>query len=477
MKKLPSKDPAIRSYFFGKGYKDLRLTITDSWRLNLDSVKKFFDKAPDGDEFFDVIQKGVYWAAAISTLVFGTLFFLVASTFHVAFLSLLFLAIYIGFSLLWTFERGYLAIRSFFVACPHCHHKALLPEYFCDDCGAIHAQLLPNTCGILHHHCLCGNKLPSTLFLNRGRLKARCPSCHEGIAREHVESQRIFVPVMGGPSVGKSAFLFSSIQRMIEQKETDVNFSAEPFDPVSKRVYRDVVNALEAGLPPEKTIEMMPRAFNLALRKKGRLEFLLYLYDPAGEAYQDANQLTFHGYNNYSSGMIFIIDPFSIPAVNKRYKTQLSSHHNDVRPSELPIGDALERLIVTLEADFGLSKKGKIKKPLAIVFSKTDAFDIGSLIGEAAVEDIFKNWEGLNPPKLQDVRNKLLKEKLIEWEERAFVNTVEKRFSNVCYFPSASLNRSKTSGTGGKAFAASGVLSPLMWICSYVSESDFQRHD
>ncbi|HET8796997.1 MAG TPA: hypothetical protein VFO89_04885, partial [Thermoanaerobaculia bacterium] len=318
-------DPAIRSYFFGKGYRDLQATIVESWQRNISSAQGFFARTPGSGGSAALFEKGLWISAAISTLVFGTAFFLFASAVHIVLLGAVFLLIYAGFTALWLTERGYLAVRSFFMACPHCHERTTLPEYLCDGCGAVHSRLLPNSYGITSHICKCGRKLPATFFLDRGRLQARCPVCQQNIAREHVESKRIFVPVIGGPSAGKSAFLFSAVRELLDQGEGAIGYRAELFDKRSESAYREVTALLDSGRTPDKTGDPVPRAFNVGLHKEGRLSLLLYLYDPAGEAYQEAEKLAAHRFHEYLSGMILIIDPFAIPAVCDRYASELAS--------------------------------------------------------------------------------------------------------------------------------------------------------
>jgi len=80
MSVTPNKDPAIRSYFFGKAYTDLWATIAESWQRNLDSAKEFFGKASGNDGLLETFLAGMWIAAGISTLIFGTAFFAAAST-------------------------------------------------------------------------------------------------------------------------------------------------------------------------------------------------------------------------------------------------------------------------------------------------------------------------------------------------------------------------------------------------------------
>jgi len=471
MSSLPPADPAVRSYFFGKGYRDLGATITESWQRNLSSAQEFFGKAPGGDDPEQIFQSGVWIVAGVSTLIFGTAFFLVASAAHVLLLGLFFSIVYMGFTVLWLIERAYLGVRSFFMACPHCHARSTIPEYFCDGCGVIHARLLPNSYGITSHLCQCGQKLPATFFLDRGRLQARCPSCHENIAREHVESRRIFVPIMGGPSAGKSAFLFGAVRQLLDHEANSLGFRAELFDKRSEGAYRSVVGLLQSGRPPDKTRDPIPRAFNLALHRNGRLAFLLYLYDPAGEAYQEADKLAAHGFNDYLSGMLLIVDPFAIAVVRSRYAAELKRERGSLKPSELPIEDAVDRLLLTLEADFGLSKRGRVKQPLAIVVNKVDAFDLEGIIGETAVDRALAARSGDRPTDRDAVRNSVLRDQLLDWGEEAFISRIEGRFSNVRYFSCSALGR-MPDGSGAE-FTASAVLPPLLWIFGHADQASF----
>ena len=471
MSSPPVEDPAIRSYFFGKGYRDLGATISDSWHRNLASAREFFDKAPGGDEPEEIFLSGVWIAAGISTLVFGTAFFLVASTLHILLLCLFFLLVYSGFSALWLVERVYLSIRSFFVACPVCHARSTIPEYLCDGCGAVHTLLLPNSYGMLFHVCECGKKLPATLFMDRGRLQARCPACHHLLAREHFESHRIFVPIMGGPSAGKSAFLFGAVRQFVEHEASSLGFTAELFDKQSEGAYRRVVGQLGGGRPPDKTNDPIPRAFNIALRKNGRLAFLLYLYDPAGEAYQEADKLTAHEFHEYLSGMVLIVDPFAIEAVRVHYAAELRRERGSLRPSELPVEDTVDRLLLTLEANFGLSKRGRVKQPLAVVVNKTDAFDLEDVVGESAVDRAVAAWTGSSPADRDSVRDQVLKKQLIDWGEQAFVSRIEGRFSIVRYFSCSALGRMPDGD--GKELVARHVLPPLLWLLRHADRVGF----
>jgi len=108
--------PAIKSYFFGKGYRDLGNTIRDSWLMNLDSARNYWEKTVEfwhkGDFF--MLGSVAMAFAALSVVVFGTAWFLVLSAVHILILTIFFSLIYISFSFFWLTERIYMFFSRHF---------------------------------------------------------------------------------------------------------------------------------------------------------------------------------------------------------------------------------------------------------------------------------------------------------------------------------------------------------------------------
>jgi len=446
-----STEPAIKSYFFGKGYRDLEAVIKESWKRNLGSAKNFFSGTKTYGEWWEIVFSFIFWGGAgVSVIVFGTLFFVAVSLLHILFLGLFFLMIYIGFTIVWTIERTYLFVHGFFSACPHCYEKTTLPEYVCNHCGKIHTKLMPNSYGILFHQCLCGQKLPATFFVNRGQLQARCQACHQLLHREHIESRKIFIPILGGPSAGKTAFMFAVVRKLLEEKAAEMGFETAFVEKKTESEYQSVVNQLRKGNVPTKTVASIPKAFNLELKKGGQTKWVLYIYDPAGEAFENTENLSVHLYYAYLSGMIMIVDPFSIPAVRRDYENDLSRTWSSVNPSQLNLEDALAGVLLTLEESFGLSKTSKIKKPLAVVISKVDAFGLEELIGKESA---------------------LIRQQLIDWDEGALIQQLDTRFEKVRYFSCSALGRIPDSTNND--FVPHHVFDPMLWIFNSVSSMEF----
>ncbi len=457
-----TSEPAIKSYFFDKGYRDLGATIADSWRRNLASAKDHFNKVETHLRTDDKHWAIIWGAAGISVVIFGTAIFLVASAIHVAVLATFFLLIYVGFTLVYLTERGYLTWKRFFTVCPHCHGKNPLPEYFCPGCGVVHQRLIPSSYGILRHTCKCGHKLPATFFMKRGELTSRCPEpdCHQLLDRLHVESRKAFVPIFGGPVVGKSAYMFSAVQAFIDQRAPALGLTVSFLDPRAGSEYRRIQQGLAQGRTPAKTPGKLPKALNLQLDRMERSPWLLYLYDPAGEAFGETEGLVLHKYQEYLSGLVFLVDPFSIPAVADEYHDRLPAVEGGLKPSRLPIEDALSRILISLEENFKLKKTARVKVPMAVVIHKVDAFDLEQRIGEPAVAARLR--ASLKPLDTGEARNQLLRGQLIAWDQGDFVQQLESRFERVRYFSCSSLGR--IPDHSHRRFEPRRVLEPLMWI-------------
>nr|VFK28098.1 MAG: hypothetical protein BECKMB1821G_GA0114241_10336 [Candidatus Kentron sp. MB] len=459
-------DTAIKSYFFGKGYQDLWATITDAFKRNWNSSTTYWTKCADAlgevsDEWWKIFPVVFWFGAALSVMVFGTTLTLILSSLHIVILGLFFGIIYIGFSFVSLFERAAMLIRGFVFVCPACHLRLGLPTYLCKSCGREHPRLIPSSFGILWHRCRCGEKLPCTLFSNRGRLPSKCLECGAMLKRAHTETRKQFLPIIGGPAVGKSAYLVALCRHLREVTAPSMGMEAEFVTKTQEQAYEQVISGIDSGQAPSKTVETLPRAFDLIFCRSGRSVLTTYLYDPAGDAFFNSNELILHKFLEYLSGILFLVDPFVIPVVRDRYAAELSAEPA-VRPN-VPLilpEEALTRLINVMEAQFGLAPDQRIKAPLAVVINKVDAFDLEKEIGEAALAAVPRQPRESNEAH----RDRVIQDRLKAWGQTPFVHMVETRFSTVRYYTVSALGRSP-DGTN-VAFQPLRVEEPALWILS-----------
>lgn len=442
--------PAIKSYFFKKGYEDLWKTISNSWNYNFDSAELYFGKTDDDNWGLKIL----YFSAGLSVVVFGTAFFLFLSFLHILILILFFLLIYFSYSIIWIIDASYRTKHKIFTACPNCYTKSILPVYHCPKCNSEHDSLWPSEYGILKRTCKCGEELPTTFFNGRSKLRASCPSCKNTI--ESLEARPIVIPIIGAPSVGKTFFVFSMVYYIKETltKKTGHKFVFMNF--YNESVYNSEIKSLNSGQILRKTTENNPVALNFFLSKK-RSKSLFFFYDSAGEAFSSSQYLSQHKFYDYFHGLILIIDPFSIPEIQRKYKNQLSTNP-DIRPSNYPLEDVYDASIINLEKNYGFKVTKKITKPVAILFSKSDAFDLQSIIGKVAVDKLLASDNTIKTK--QEAMNKLCKDFLSSNGMDALLRKMEWKFPNSSFFAISS---------GGKNSV--GIDNATNWILSKIDKS------
>ena len=455
--------PAIKSYFFGKGYRDLQGTIEASWKRNIDSARRFITRAEGigGTDPGAMFVAGFWYTAAASVVCSGTVFFAITSGVHIALMFTVQAAVYLMFSAVYLTERAYLRMKGFFSVCPSCHSREPLPHYLCDRCGRVHPRLIPSSYGIFSHTCRCGNKLPATFFLNRGRLPSQCGDCRQLLDREHTETRKLHVAVVGGPSVGKSAFLFGAIRQLLDDHapvmELEHEFVGDSSEADFERTRRQMIN----GHLPAKTLDILPQAFTLKVWLKEQDQRVIYLYDPAGEAYQEnVDRLITHRFQGYLSGLILLIDPFAIPEVQQLYADRIGAVYDVLKPSALLAEDALDRLLLSLESHFELGKREESRVPLAVVINKVDVFDLEELLGEPAIAArIAASGGELGRAEAQ---NAVIIEQLSLWGMGALLQKIDARFQTTRFFSCSALGH--LPDTAGLAFEPWRSVDPLIWL-------------
>ncbi|MFR5135412.1 MAG: hypothetical protein ACLTEG_10060, partial [Acutalibacter sp.] len=289
--------PAKKSYFFGQGYKDIGDAIRLSWRKNASTAKKYYDSFTEkGLMSF----KGIFKLfCALSVVSFGTVFFALISLVMVAVVSLFFVLVYIGFSAVWLFDRLYLMRKKIFTACNECKSKFLIPTYLCPDCGAQHTNLTPGMYGILRRTCSCGRKLPTAFFNGRKKLQAICPNCLQRGRTTYLndrESRPLCIPVVGGRSVGKTAYITAFAKRFIEfvapQKGLEIEFYNQAKEDIYGEIKADFAHgSTRMTARPQDLSQTSSVSLSFFIKHKSlQPERLVHIYDIAGEVFTNNDE-------------------------------------------------------------------------------------------------------------------------------------------------------------------------------------------
>lgn len=358
-------DPAWPSYFLGQAGTDLgtirtwaNMSVSPAWRKMRDIV------AGRSVWLWPIWAVGYVLVAAWSAGIYLGL--LVISTVGTAVIAIArssgastSTAIR-GFDKAW--QRRFRAIAT----CPHCYYLTPLPIYLCPRCGAQHAQLQPGRLGVFHRYCRCEQQLPTSILLSARKLDAICPRDKHPMVRGSGVATDVRIPVFGAASAGKTQLIMSGLVTLVERADAT---RAVPADNSSKTQYERLRADFQAGVT-QKTGLALPVAITLRVGS-GRRESLVHVFDAAGERFVDRNQNDELAYLDDARTLVFVLDPFSIPAV----RGQLGVAYSGViKSANAAVHDPEDSYNVTVQR---LRAHGVVteQQRLAFVVSKADLLD------------------------------------------------------------------------------------------------------
>ncbi|NPV66204.1 MAG: hypothetical protein HPY64_03565 [Anaerolineae bacterium] len=358
------------------------------------------------------------------------------------------------------------ALYRIYFRCPNCHAQMRIPVVICPACDRRHTRLWPSVYGVFYHTCDCGERLPTLDLLGRRRLVQRCPVCDSVLNEAIGRATNLHIPIVGGPSAGKTHYLVATVRELIERYAPAHNLTITMPDVQHRRDYEASVRLLRRGQQLRKTpIEQdsNTRAFNLQIKRRWHpVPTLLYLYDGAGEYYTSQDSAQQQVYYRYVNGLILIVDPFAVPAVYAEYAPRLRAEGETlaVNPQE-PLSGIYERMIETLEVHYSLRRGVRFPHPIAVVLTKADAFDLDERIGGAAARRLLA--ESALVHSETDAINGLVEHFLLSYGEGNFVRNLRAQFNAVRFFSCSSTGRIIRPGDYSSLQPAR-VLEPLLWL-------------
>lgn len=452
------KQPAKKHYFFEKGYKDLAALIRGAFSKTLRPMAYEARRVKDlyGSNIFLAVLMTVcdvlnFPVIAAVVIIGSCIFSAIAS---IGFLIAAFF-VYIGFTAVWLADSLFCLFHGIGSHCPTCQSKFRLPAYVCPHCGAVHTALRPSAYGILKRKCACGTKISTTFFNGRQKLHAVCPKCKREL-KDGGAHREVMIPVVGGPSSGKTCFVNAAIYEL--EKNAARHGLEFVYSPNPEVDYEENKRRLSRGKPPVKTSDMRLQYYQFYLTHKGdKMRNLVSLCDVAGEAYDNAEDLSSQiGYGN-ADAFIMLIDPLSV----RQYRSELYNIRG-YNASEASLDDILSRLITTLESMHCISSDSKLKTNVVVVFTKSDIPGLEKKIGE----DAARKYQQLNSlDSIYEAQNAICEKFLIDYGESNFLNSLKSKFKSVQFFACSALGHVEN----GKAFISRGVEKPLLWAVDIAS--------
>jgi len=459
--------PAKVSYFFDKGYKDVLATIKGAWSRNMDSVQKNKDNIQDAKLTVDSRVKRTFLIilnviAIIAMFVFGSLITVGVSAINVAILLIVMAAIYIGFSLVWAADRIFLLRKKIFTACHNCKNPSLIPIYMCPKCGVEHTYLTPSKYGILKRTCTCGEVLPVTFFNGRKELESKCPFC--GTVTNARESRPICIPIVGGRSVGKTAFITAFSKEFITNVAPDCGMETDFYSKDKEQIYREIENDYASGSTrmtdrPQDISKASSVSFSFFVKgAQFNPDRLVHVYDIAGEVFTDNNENEMQKQYEYCQGMVLMVDPFAIPSYR-------FAHESELTPQDIAgigsadIGTIMDSFLNKLREVTGLSDSKMAQVPLAVVIGKADSANLPSIIGDIGVKNAMAN----DPEKFKDyydTQDYLCRKFLNDNGMAGFVNNITLKFKENRFFACSAIGHTRDAGQ----YRPEGVLAPMQWL-------------
>ncbi|HMH10488.1 MAG TPA: hypothetical protein VK553_07240 [Candidatus Nitrosopolaris rasttigaisensis] len=365
----------------------------------------------------------------------------------------------------------YSRLYRIFFRCPDCHKEMDIPTFICPRCATEHTRLWPSIYGILAHRCkACNTKLPTLRLkipglkvIERDKLRRICPHCRVQINAGIGTGTNIHIPIIGGPSTGKSNYIVMATKDFKQLYENTYQHKITFTDSKHEQRFNESLRRLLSGLELVKTPDMIAHAYNLKIQSpKSPVPKLAYIYDIAGEVYFSSKDTQMQEYYKYIDGIIFVIDPFAIPHYAHSHQTEIHRYQSFIRPSSLDIMETYERMFQMFEESVGLRKGKRFPHPIAIVVTKVDALNLEQEIGAWAA----RNLRLQDPTLTEDdaihilVRNFLCKHGLDH-----FVRDAEMQFSKVRYFSCSALGR-MPGQFNRLPFVPVRVANPLIWLLS-----------
>lgn len=466
-------DPAKVNYFFGPGWKQLGAFLAKFWELNKEDVRKRKEKLENKGKHKLSLQGMGGLIYSLSMVIFGTLFFVLLGGGVSVILAAFFLLFYVLMFVIWLTDRIYLLTNRIFVACPSCKEKSLIPAYVCPSCGARHQMLAPGRYGGLYRRCNCGAKLSSHFLTKRSQLEAHCPHCD--MVLNGVESRPICVPIVGGRSAGKTAFITAFAHDFIESEAPRAGLAITHYSDETRNYYENVicsdyVSGQTHMTATENDINAVSsKAFSFIIAdKKLHPDRLVQVYDVAGESFVNQSENEQQLQYNYCHGIVFIIDPLSIREIYNRLDETA-----DVRDAQsLGTEDltmVLDAFLNKLRVVTGKSESKKMDVPLALVISKCDLPILQEDLGEDRIEEMVNAApEGSEISRLA-AQEELCRQFLREYMPD-FMQNVDMKFEKYRCFCCSAIGHTRETGK----FEPKGVLDSMEWIFSE-ADADLQH--
>ena len=264
-------------------------------------------------------------------------------------------------------DHGLRVLRRAKATCsnPKCTHRSHLPAYRC-PCGRLHHDIRAGLQGLFTRRCACGAVVPTTVLKAAAGLVAVCQDCGGDLHDGAGALTDAVVPVFGSTSAGKTRLIYAGMVGLSRHLPA-IGGKFKPDGPASKAIFRAASTVVERGTQTAKTPAERPASITARMQAGGR-EARIHLFDAAGEVFTTRDAAADLRFLDDPDGLIFVLDPFSVPEVAEALRGALEHHLEAAQPAHL---DPEQSYVVTVQS---LRDQGVriARKPLAVAVVKAD---------------------------------------------------------------------------------------------------------
>jgi hypothetical protein len=337
-----------------------------------------------------------------------------------------------------------------------------IPTFICPTCRELHSRLWPDIYGIFTHRCACNAKLPTLDILGRRKLTRVCSACKALLNTIIGHGTNIDIAIIGGPSSGKTTYMVIAMNALRKF------FGSPPFqyainfaDLYHEQVFSKWLAQLELGYPLAKTSDTTPPAFYFTIKAPDmQIPRLVFLYDAAGEVFDQGPYIGLQTYYSHVQGLIFLIDPCAIPLYRRSRQQEIEQLRLFIGLSDLDVEQILNRVIRLIEDQRGVRTIRSHSIPVAVVVTKTDVFGLEDEIGlPAALQWLIIHGDD----SVEEAMHVVVRDFLVRYGLGNMLDQLERTFSTVRYFSCSALGHVPHQ-TNYRKFVPVRVLEPLVWL-------------
>jgi hypothetical protein len=304
-------------------------------------------------------------------------------------------------------------------------------------------------------------------------MRRACPACHTALPIDFVGTVNPMIGLVGSKGSGKTVLMTVLVKQLREQIaarfNADIRIATDSPDGqqgvAAYRRQREVPLYGEDRKLPMKTDRFSQRQYAtpIVLRWRAKKPTMLALIDSAGEDLGDETSTHTLQYLKACEYLIITLDPFALPSARARINLPKDAQQVD---DEVPI-DVVANITAFLRTYHKVATNKKVKLPVAIVFTKIDAFypilDLGNpIMASPPALPGYDETDGLQV-------HEQVRALITEWDASALDRLLEQNYQNYQYFAVSALGsepdyaHSKVAAGGVRPHR---VQDPVLWLMS-----------